>query len=309
VGICGTDFHAFAGEQNFFSYPRVLGHELAVEVLALGPTHADPRISVGDRCAVMPYLTCGRCRPCRAGRSNCCERVDVLGVTVDGGLHERMLVPMSALYPRADLTLDQLALVETLGIGMHAVERGRPEASDSVLVIGVGPIGLAIAQCLAGRVDSILVADISELRLGFAERTAKVETLLAGPNLLSQVIERSGADLPSLVFDATGSRGSMEQAVAMTGAGGRLVLVGHTMGVLSLDNPTFHRRELDLHASRNAVAEDWAAVVELVANDSLDPLPWVTHRSTLETVCTDLPGFADDDHLVKAVVHVGPEES
>ena len=156
----------------------MLGHELAVEVLALGPilngsTEASG-VTVGAECAVMPYLSCGQCRPCRWGLANCCERIEVLGVTVDGGLRERMLLPTSALHARPGLSLDQLALVETLGIGMHAVERARPRSSDTALVVGTGPIGLAVAQCLAGRVAAVAVTDRSDDRLAFARRTLGV---------------------------------------------------------------------------------------------------------------------------------------
>jgi len=307
VGLCGTDFHAFSGRQNFFAYPRVLGHELAVEVLALGPGADDGRLRVGDQCAVLPYLSCGSCRPCRSGRSNCCERINVLGVTVDGGLAERMVVPTSALYPRAGLSLDQLALVETLGIGMHAVQRSRPEASDTALIIGMGPIGLGIAQCLAGRVETVLVTDQAPHRLAFAERWGKVQAIPADENLTAALTERADG-LPSVVFDATGSRASMERAFELTGPGGRLVLVGHTTGVLEFENPLFHRREMDLLASRNSRPVEWAAVLDLVSDHSLDALPWITHRPTLDSVCTDLPELvADGRHLVKAVVQIGAD--
>ena len=311
VGICGTDFHAYSGQQNFFAYPRVLGHELAVEVLALGPilngsTEASG-VTVGAECAVMPYLSCGQCRPCRWGLTNCCERIEVLGVTVDGGLRERMLLPTSALHARPGLSLDQLALVETLGIGMHAVERARPRSSDTALVVGTGPIGLAVAQCLAGRVAAVVVTDRSDDRLAFARRTLGVASALDGADLVRAVADEFGGELPTLVFDATGSRASMERSFGLVGAGGRLILVGHTIGVLEFDNPLFHRRELEVLASRNALRTDWATVLDLVSNGTLDPVPWISHRPTLDSVVVDLPSLVGDGQLlVKAIVDIGP---
>ena len=140
IGICGTDLHAFRGRQPFFQYPRVLGHELGVEVLAVG--EGVEAICPGDRCAIEPYLNCGKCIACRHGKTNCCASLQVLGVHTDGGMCERLIVPASKLHKSLTLTLDQLALVETLGIGAHAVDRAALMAGEVVLVIGAGPIGL-----------------------------------------------------------------------------------------------------------------------------------------------------------------------
>ena len=311
VGICGTDFHAYASTQNFFAYPRVLGHELAVEVLELGPGTADGSangsapVRVGEHCAVMPYLSCGACMACGRGHPNCCERIDVLGVTIDGGMRERLVVPVSALYARPGLSLDQLALVETLGIGMHAVERAGPVPSDTVLIVGTGPIGLAIAQCVGNAVDRVVVSDLSPARLAFAERTTGFTAVAAGPDLPDALREHLGGDLPTLVFDATGSKASMEAAFELVGAGGRLVLVGHTTGPITFDNPLFHRRELDVRGSRNALASEWATVLDRVAGATLDALPWIGRRSSLATISHDLPELAaGTGDLVKAMVDI-----
>jgi threonine dehydrogenase-like Zn-dependent dehydrogenase len=293
----------------------VLGHELAVEVLALGEGGPDAEregwsvsdgLSVGALCAVRPYLSCGRCPPCRRERPNCCNAIEVLGVTVDGGLCERMVLPRASLHTRPGLSVDQLALAETLGIGMHAVERARPEPTDSALIIGMGPIGLAIAQCLRDRVGSLVVTDHSPDRLRFAAASLKVDIVKADSELRSRLLEHGNGELPTLVLDATGSAASMEHAFALTGAGGTLVLVGHTKGRLRFDNPAFHQKELDLRASRNAVAEEWSSVLDLMSNATLDPIAWITHRPTLSSVADDLPRLAreDDRTLVKALVDI-----
>ncbi|HKS97404.1 MAG TPA: alcohol dehydrogenase catalytic domain-containing protein, partial [Terriglobia bacterium] len=151
VGVCGTDLHAYAGEQPYFTYPRILGHELSVEVVETsmaGETGLQP----GDRCAVEPYLSCGDCHACRLGKYNCCEQLRVLGVHTDGGMREYLAVPADRLHKSGKLSLDQLALVETLGIGAHAVQRSGLRAGENVFVVGAGPIGLAVTQfaCAAG---------------------------------------------------------------------------------------------------------------------------------------------------------------
>jgi threonine dehydrogenase-like Zn-dependent dehydrogenase len=144
IGVCGTDLHAFRGNQPFFTYPRILGHELGVEVLDLG-TPAEG-IRAGQYCAVEPYLNCGTCIACRRGKPNCCVKLSVLGVHTDGGMRENLVVPIRKLHLSKNLTLDQLALVETLAIGCHAVDRAGLEKGEFVLVIGAGPIGLAVVQ-------------------------------------------------------------------------------------------------------------------------------------------------------------------
>jgi len=303
VGICGTDHHAYKGMQNFFVYPRVLGHELAVEVLAVGAGVTDLR--PGDLCAVLPYVSCGTCRACRWGRTNCCERINVLGVTQDGGLCERMVVPAAHLFTDPGLTLDQLVLVETLGIGWHAVARARPRPEDSVLVLGAGPIGLAVAQAVGPRVERLLIADVSAERLAFAEASG-LEALLVDGELEARLLDRTRGALPSLVFDATGSRTSMEAAFGLTGACGRLVLVGHTTGSLIFANPSFHARELDVRASRNATIGNWTEVIAATRDGALDALGWINHRTTLAGIVEELPGLAaGPGRVLKTVVDVG----
>lgn len=307
VGICGTDYHAFGGRQNFISYPCVLGHELAVEVLEVGA--GVRQVAPGDLCAVLPYVSCGTCAACLRGRTNCCLRIEVLGVTRPGGLCERMTLPAAQLFGGSGLTLDQLVLVETLGIGWHAVARGQPQPEDTVLVLGAGPIGLAVAQAVRHRVKRLVVADPSAQRTAFAAR-AGLETVQVDPDFDRALADLLHGEPPGLVFDASGNKESMQQAFGRVGAGGTLVLVGHTTGELSFHNPGFHARELDLRGSRNATAADWREVVGAVADGSLDALGWVNHRSTLEDVVVDLPVLAaDPGTVVKAVVDLDPARS
>ena len=262
VGLCGTDYHAYSGDQNFFTYPRVLGHEVAVEVLELGRDVRNVR--VGDSCAVLPYLSCGRCVSCGVGRPNCCERLEVLGVTVDGGLRERFVVPATALFGRVGLSLDALALVETLGIGYHAVDRASVTPGQFALVVGAGPIGLAVAQSLLAAKAHVAISDTSEVRVGLAAAMLPIEPLVADGDLGERLRALGEGHLPTLVFDATGHRESMEQSLALVEFSGSLVLVGHTTAGLTFDNPTLHRREISVLASRNARGSEWLPLLDLI---------------------------------------------
>lgn len=303
VGICGTDHHAYSGEQNFFAYPRVLGHELAVEVISVGDgvEHVGP----SDRCAVLPYLSCGVCGGCLRNRANCCERIDVLGVTVDGGLSEQMLVPSAHLFPDPQLTFDQLVLVETLGIGWHAVVRADVGPDDRVLILGAGPIGLAVAQAARLRTDQIVVADIARERIDFAVAEG-MTAMVVGDAFVDQVRDHGGGRLPTIVFDATGNAVSMASTLTLIDQGGVVVFVGHTTGDISIHNPTFHAREADLRASRNATVADWNGVMAAVRAGQLDATSWINHRTTLEGIIDDLPRIAaDPGPVVKSVVEIG----
>src|SRR5687767_12088087 len=179
VGICGTDVSCYLGKFPFFAYPRIPGHELGVEVLEVGPGVTNVR--PGDRCSIEPYLNCGDCHACRKGASNCCANLKVLGVMTDGGMRERFVLPAVKLHSSKTLSFDQLALVETLAIGCHAVDRPQLAAGENCLVIGAGPIGLAciVFAKLAGA--RVIVLDLNAERLAFCKRVMGVdETIVSG---------------------------------------------------------------------------------------------------------------------------------
>ena len=241
VGVCGSDIHAYKGNQPFFTYPRVVGHELGVEIAAVGPN--EKGLAVGDRCAVEPYLHCGRCIACRRGKTNCCVALQVLGVHTDGGMREFMTVPVAKLHRSRSLSLDQLALVEMLTIGAHAVRRAQLEPGENALVIGAGPIGLStitFAQLVGARVS---VLEISAWRREFCRQHLKVDRCLDGQgDTGKQLQDLLGGDLPTTVFDATGSPKSMMQAVQYVANGGKLVYVSLVQADLTFTDPELHRR-------------------------------------------------------------------
>ena len=303
VGVCGTDLHAFRGRQPFLSYPRILGHELAVEVLEVGATVSG--VSPGDRAAVRPAIACGACDACRRGFENACETLVVLGAHIDGGMRERLLVPGTALHPSSTLTLDELALVEPLSIGGHAVVRGSPEPGERSLVIGAGPIGLAVTAHLLARGVRPWLADVSAGRRAFAARWSGADVLDPSPDAIGVVRRVMGGQLPTLVFDATGSESSMRAAFDLVATGGRLVLVGLVQGDLSFHDPEFHRRELTVMASRNATTEDFARSIALIEGGGADVAAWITHRVPLESLPETFSTWEDaGSGVIKAVIEL-----
>lgn len=303
IGICGTDLHAFKGNQPFFSYPRILGHELGVEVLAVGGSTKN--VKPGDRCSVEPYLNCGRCIACRRDKPNCCVMLQVLGVHTDGGMREAFVVPSRKLHPSERLTLDQLALVETLGIGCHAVDRARVETGEFTLVIGAGPIGLAVVQFAIEARAQVIVLDVNARRLEFCREQLGAHHVIdaTGANPLEALKQITSGDLPTAVFDATGNPQSTKGAFGYPAHGGRLVLVGLFPGEVTFNDPDFHRRELTLLASRNARPEDFARIINLVEIGRIDTAPWITHRASFADVVTEFPGWTQPETgVIKAMV-------
>lgn len=302
VGICGTDLHAYQGNQPFFAYPRLLGHELGVEVLAVGKKVQG--IAAGDHCAVEPYFHCGHCPACLRGTPNCCLNIQVFGVHIDGGMREFATIPTRYLHPSASLIDEQLALVEPLAIGAHAVARAHLRAGEQILVVGAGPIGLAVIQfaLLAGA--RVLVGDVSEQRLRFCQRLWPQVVCLDGQQRLAdQLRDLRGDDLPTAVFDATGNPASMQAAFAYPGHGGRLIFVGLFSGDITFHDPDFHRRELTLLSSRNATSADFQRVIAALESGKIDLTSWMTHHATPETVSEQFPHwFERESGIIKALI-------
>lgn len=298
IGICGTDFSGYLGKMPFIEFPRILGHELGVEVLAVGDgvTH----LKVGDRCSVEPYLNCGTCHACKRGCTNCCETLQVLGVHCDGGMRERMVLPAHKLHACNALGFEQLALVETLAIGCHAVNRAQVAAGDEVLIIGAGPIGLTVLEFARAAGAAITVLELNAARREF------VMTNYAGVRVVEGLADEGAFQV---VFDATGHAGSMAGALRFARFTGRIVYVGITKEPVAIDDPLFHRRELTLLASRNAVAADFPRILGMIQEGVIDTRPWISHRC----VFAELPGKMEEwlkpeARVIKAVVSLRNDE-
>src|SRR4051812_25972802 len=303
IGVCGTDLHAFAGKQPFFSYPRVLGHELGVEVIDPG---SEPNgLKAGDRCSVEPYLNCGHCIACRRGKPNCCTDLKVMGVHVDGGMRPLLTLPARKLHRSAKLDYEQLALVETLGIGAHAVERAEATSEDFILVIGAGPIGLSVIQFALVTGATVAVMDVSESRLEFCRKLGVKHTIVAGAEAAAQLKAVGQGDLPTIVIDATGNPKSMAGTFDLVAHGGRIVFVGLFQGELSFNDPNFHRRELTLCGSRNALPGTFRDIIALVEAGRVDTRPWITHRFKLADTPAIFPKeIAGNPAVLKAMIEV-----
>jgi alcohol dehydrogenase len=305
IGICGTDLHAFRGKQPFFNYPRILGHELGVEVLEIGTDVSE--LKAGDKCAVEPYFNSGQDQAVREGKTNCGENISVFGVHEDGGMREFITLPAKYLHKSDSLSYEQLALIETLSIGFHAIKRADPKEGDKVLVIGAGPIGLATIQFAKIKKAKVTVMDINQERLDFCKLNLKVDGLVNAKS--EQIIEDLrkvfDGDLPTIVLDATGNPKSMKDTFDYVAFGGKIVFIGLYQGDFTFFDPLFHRKEITLMASRNSLGKDFDEIIKLVEEGILDTDPWVTHRVSFQDLPEKFESFLNPDNgVIKAMVEL-----
>ncbi len=305
VGICGTDLSGYLGKMPFFSYPRIPGHELGVEVLEVGAgvTNVKP----GDRCSVEPYINCQKCYACVRGHTNCCEKHQTLGVHCDGGLRPRFLVPARKLHISRKLNFEQLALVETLAIGCHAVNRSGLQGHESCLIIGAGPIGLATLEFVKLTGAKTIMLDMNEARLEFCRRVMGVRhTIQLSDRLEQNLRDLTDGHLPDVVIDATGNSGSMSSAFGLITHAGRLVFVGITTEEVRFRHPVFHKPEGTLLCSRNALSADFSRIISLIEEGRIDTRPWITHRAAFDELIDVFPSYTrPETGVIKAVVEVG----
>lgn len=307
IGVCGTDIAGYLGKFPYFSYPRIPGHELGVEVLVVGENVR--HVVAGDRCSVEPYINCGKCYACVRGHTNCCESNKTLGVMCDGGMTEMMILPARKLHPANRLTYEQSALVETLAIGCHAVNRARVCSSDSVLVVGAGPIGLSALEFVKVAGAKAIVADLSESRLDFVRSKMGIENTIcmggtdADLSKLEALTEGRRADV---VIDATGNHHSMSRAVDFAAFAGRVVYVGITQQSLTIPHSVaLHRRELTILASRNALPDDFTRIIKLIGEGTINTDKWITHHAGFADVGREFPSWTDPSTgVLKAIIHV-----
>lgn len=302
IGVCGTDIHAFGGTQPYFSYPRVLGHELGAEFVEGDVEGFRP----GDAVTVIPYFHCGRCVACRQGKTNCCQEMKVAGVHVDGGMAEYFSVPAYALLPGEGLSLEALAMVEPLSVAAHGVKRAAVGADEFVLVVGAGPIGLGTMAFAKIAGAKVIALDVNERRLAFCKDQFGVDYTLNAldPEVREQVREITAGDMPTVVIDATGSQQAINNAFDFMAHTGRYVLIGLQKGEVRFSHPEFHKREGTLMSSRNATRPDFAYVMDCIREGRIEPRKLITHRLDFGRVKAEFEGLFKTGEVVKAVIDV-----
>ena len=302
AGVCGTDLHIFEGTQPYFDYPRVIGHELAGEIDEVG---GSSRLRPGQRVAIIPYLCCGTCVACRRGKTNCCQRLGVLGVHLDGGMADYVCVPESNIVAADAVTLDQAAMAEFLAIGAHAVGRGAVARESRVLVVGAGPIGIACMIFAKLRGAAVTALDAREDRLDFCARTIADQCVRAGGDVKSELSRLTGGDFFDCVFDATGNVDAMNAGFDYVAHGGAYVLVSIVRGAVSFSDPEFHKRETTLLGSRNATRRDFDEVFAALGAGLIPTAALNTHRAALSEAPQAFPVWIKPETgVIKAIIEI-----
>ena len=303
AGVCGTDLHIFEGTHPFLAYPRVIGHELAGEVVEAPPGSTLPP---GSQVSVIPYLACGQCVACRRGKTNCCQKIAVLGVHVDGGMADYVCVPEGNVIAADGVTLDEAAMVEFLAIGAHAVRRSGMAKHDRVLVVGAGPIGIACMIFATLRGASVTALDLRADRLDFCRAVVGAEsTVLGGADAAKTLSHLTDGDFFDVVIDATGNAKAMMAGLDYVAHGGAYVLVSVVKDAIAFPDPELHKRETTLLASRNATREDFAVVLDALRAGKVPTAALLTHRASLAEAATRFPFWIDPaSGVIKAMIEI-----
>ena len=267
LGFCGSDLATFRGGNPLVSYPRIPGHEIAATIAAV-PPGVPPEYAVGQDVTVLPYTTCGKCSSCRRKRFNACRHNQTLGVQQDGAFTDYIVAPWEKLVPAAGLGLRELALVEPLAVGFHAVSRGRVSATDTVVVFGCGMIGLgAIAAAGLHRGATVIAVDLEDAKLAVAKKAGATHVINSrAENLHERLQALTDGHGPDVAIEAVGHPATFTAAVDEVGFAGRVVYIGYAKAPVSYETKYFVMKELDILGSRNSTPADFRDVVALLAS-------------------------------------------
>lgn len=304
IGICGTDLHAFEGTQPYFEYPRILGHELSGELIAVDNAAG---FETGEAVTFIPYFFCGRCIACRNGKQNACVNIKVCGVHQHGGMVEYLSVPSYSLIHGDGLSYDALALAEPLAIGAHGVRRAEVRKDEFVLVIGAGPIGLGTMEFVRIAGGKVIALDINNDRLRFCREQLKVEHTINAmdADVVPQLKVITNGDMPAVVIDATGNLKAINSGFQYMAHGARYVLIGLQKGEINFSHPEFHKREATLMSSRNATRKDFEHVIACMKEKKVDPTTYITHRIFFDQVSHEFERWLNPANgVIKAMVEM-----
>ncbi len=304
IGICGTDIHAFHGNQPYFTYPRVLGHELSGIIV---DAKIDNKSLIGKPVSVLPYLSCGKCNSCLKGKTNCCANLHVMGVHVDGGFREYLSVPEdNIMVGKNETNLEHLSMVEPLSISYHGIMRADILENDWVIIFGAGPIGIGALMFAKSKTNNIILIDINQNRITYCKSILGIEHSFNGNDetLFEEIKELTNGHFADIVIDATGNKKSIQQQLRFLGHGGKWILIGLQREDLHINHPEFHKREATLMSSRNATKHDFKQVMDKIDNKEIDPALLITHTLDFEEVVNSFSSFIVDQTLIKGIIKV-----
>lgn len=261
VGFCGSDLNTFQG-RNTMAKPNVIpGHEIGATIAAVGegvPPSMDPGMVV----TVNPYTNCGTCPSCRNLRVNACQRNETLGVQRDGAMREFISVPWQKVIPVEGISLRDCALIEPMSVGFHAVSRAQVTDNDIVVVLGCGMVGLGAVVRSVQRGATVIAVDLSQEKLDIAKSLgAKYGINSTKDKILDKVMELTDGMGADVVIEAVGSPITYVSAIDAVSFTGRVVCIGYAKSDVAFQTKYFVQKELDIRGSRNAMPDDFRAVI------------------------------------------------
>lgn len=302
IGFCGSDLSTFLGRNPLVQYPRIPGHEISAEILEAGaqvPGGFDP----GTPVTVIPYTNCGKCPSCRRGREYACRHNQTLGVQRDGAMQEIIAVPWQKILKAPNLNVLQLAMVEPLTVGFHAVERGRVSSSDRVAVMGCGMIGAGALIAAANRGAEVIAVDIDDRKLELAGMLGAGHGINSGSSdLHRELMEITGGDGPDVMVEAAGNPKTYRAAIEEVAFTGRVVCIGYAGEEVSFETKLFVQKELDILGSRNATPEDFRAVISYLEQGTFPLDRMITRKVRPGEAAEAIENWAGDPGRVMKIL-------
>lgn len=270
AGICGSDIGAFRGTNPLVSYPRIIGHEIAGEIVSI-PENNKQGLKPGDHVIVDPYLYCGSCYPCSIGRTNCCTDLKVLGVHVEGGMSEYMAHPADMLWKLPeDMPWELAPIAEPLTIALHGIHRGSLKAGEHVVIIGAGPIGLLAAMAALSYQAVPILVDVVDERLEFARELGVEFTINSlKENAEEKVIEYTNGRKAELVMECSGANSAIRSTLDLVANAGRITLTGWPKVETPLPTDAITRKEVDIRGARTSAGE-FEEAIDLIYTGKVD---------------------------------------
>jgi 2-desacetyl-2-hydroxyethyl bacteriochlorophyllide A dehydrogenase len=261
VGFCGSDLNTFSGKNPLVKLPIIPGHEISAEIVETG-TGTPALYTPGSSCTINPYTNCGYCPSCRNGRPNACRNNETFGVQRNGAMCEYLAVPWQKVILVESIPARDIALIEPMSVGFHAVSRASVTDTDTVMVIGCGMIGVGAIVRAALRGARVIAVDIDDSKLALAKRLGAAHTINSKTEEVHDSLQRlTSGDGPDVVIEAVGSPATYQLAVNEAAFTGRVVYIGYAKSEVSFDTKYFVMKELDIRGSRNAMPEDFRAVI------------------------------------------------
>lgn len=281
AGICGSDIGAYKGVNPLVSYPRIIGHEIAGEVVEVPDDEVD--LMPGDRVILEPYVYCGHCYPCTIGHTNCCENLTVRGVHIEGGMAEYVSHPRHLLHKVPDsIPWNIVPLAEPLVIAMHAIKQAETLAGEHVVISGAGQIGLLAAQ-YALTIGAIpVVVDPVDERLALARSLGITHTINpVGSDALEEIKTLTKGRMAEVVIEASGDARAIRGAIDYVAYAGRISLVGWPKNDIALPTALITKKELTIRGSRNSVGQ-FPESLRLIAEGQINVTALLTKSVSME---------------------------